>query len=194
MKKRILLNSKSVFIITLIVIGLTSISVWVYGLGEHRTIIENSLITTSILSISFFLFISIGLYNGVKLQDTLGKITDNFDVRKLETLKGLSKDSTSSSELPIIGDDIGGVIIGIILWIVVAFIVGFLFYVFGAVVWITILIFTAMLYWVFFRALRLVFKKANQCKGKIVQSIGYGLGYTLLYNFWIYLIIALSNR
>lgn len=63
-----ILNSKNIFIITLIVIPLTIISVWFFGLGNHSSFFENSLLSTTILSIAFFLFITIGLFKGIKLK------------------------------------------------------------------------------------------------------------------------------
>jgi hypothetical protein len=64
---------------------------------------------------------------------------------------------------------------------------------FGAVLWTGIIVFMAMLYWIFFRALRLVFKNSNKCKDNLTTSVAYGLGYTTLYNFWIYGIILSTH-
>lgn len=63
-----ILNSRNIFIITLIVIILTIITVWLFGLGVHRSFFENSLLSTTILSLAFFLFISIGLFKGIKIR------------------------------------------------------------------------------------------------------------------------------
>jgi hypothetical protein len=73
---RKLVTSRTVFAITLLVIPLTLLSIWLWGLGQHRTIFENSVLSTTILSSAFLLFLTIGLYNGVKLKDDLGKIID----------------------------------------------------------------------------------------------------------------------
>ena len=81
--RRNLIDSKKIFTISLLSVLITILSVWYYGIGKHATVIENSLISTSILSIAFFLFITINLYNGAKLKDNLGKLTDKFDSKKL---------------------------------------------------------------------------------------------------------------
>jgi hypothetical protein len=167
--------------------AVTVLSVWFYGLGKHRTVIENSFISTSILSFSFFLFITIGLYNGIKLKDNLGKMTDSIELEKLKFLKN----SFGEHGFDFIDfDDFGGIILSVILWIIVSILIGYVFFFFGAIVWVTMVTFVAMLYWIFYRALRLVFKNANECNGNISKSCLYGLGYTLAYNFWIYLIIV----
>ncbi|ESU25276.1 hypothetical protein LZZ90_13795 [Flavobacterium sp. SM15] len=189
MRKYTIVNTKNIFIISIMVISLTVLSIWLFGLGTHRTIIENSLLSTTILSIAFLLFISIGLYKGVKLKDNLGKITDRFDSKKIDKLKEVTLDS--SSDVPDVGDGIAGIIMSIIFWFIAAFVISYLFWFFGAILWITVLIFIAMLYWIFFRALRLVFKKSAECKGNYSKSLLYGFSYTVLYNFWIYGIILL---
>ena len=183
-----ILNSKNIFIITLIVMALTIITVWLFGVGNHRSILENSLFSTTILSIAFFLFISIGLYKGVKIKDNLGQITDRFDRAKIDFIKDAVADR-SIEDAPDIGEGIFGIIISLILWFIMAFVISYLCWAFGAIVWFSILTFIAMLYWIFFRALRLVFKKSGKCRGNYLNSILYGISFTILYNFWIYVII-----
>lgn len=189
MKTHTLINSKIIFIITLIIIVLTVISVWFFGLGTHRTVIENSYLSTSILSFSSFLFISIGLYKGIKLKDNVGRVTDQFDSKKLEKFKGIFGDGVS--DVPEVGEGIAGVLLSIVLWFIAAFVISYLFWFFSAILWITVLVFIAMLYWIFFRALRLILKKSTVCKGDYLNSILYGSSYTILYVFWIYGIILM---
>jgi hypothetical protein len=188
--KKILLNTGNLFTISLIVIILTVLSVWFYGVGKHKTVIENSLMSTSILSFAFFLFISISLYNGTKLKDNIGKITDKFDTKKIEYLKEFTPNGTNDFD---IGEGIGGIILSIIMWIIATLVISYLFFFLGAIIWLSVLIFLAMLYWIFFRALRLIFKKSAECSGKLERSVFYGISYTILYNFWIYGIIFLTE-
>ena len=189
--KRTLVNTKNLFVISVIVIALTILSVWFHGIGKHRTVIENSLLSTSILSVVFFLFISISLYNGTKLKDNIGKITDSFDASKL-------KETTSFGAFPDLdldGPDEGifGIIISIILWIIILIVISYLFFLLGSILWLSLLTFLGMLYWVFFRTLRLIFKKSAACSGNFERSIFYGITYTFLYSSWIYIIIALAG-
>jgi hypothetical protein len=191
--RRTLIDSKKIFTISLISVLITIFSVWFYGIGKHKTVIENSLISTSILSIAFFLFITISLYNGTKLKDNLGKLTDKFDSKKLNFLKEINADGGFGHSITEIGDGIGGIILSIIFWILATIIISYLFFALGAIIWLSILVFLGMLYWIFFRALRLIFKKSSECSGNIEKSIFYGLTYTILYNFWIYGIILLTK-
>lgn len=186
-----ILNSKNIFIITLIVIPLTIISVWLFGLGNHSSFFENSLLSTTILSIVFFLFITIGLFKGIKIKDNLGEITDRFDPSKIDFIKEAVTDR-SIEDAPDVGEGFFGIIISLILWFVMAVIISYLCWAFGAIVWFSILTFIAMLYWIFFRAIRLVFKKSSKCRGNYSNSILYGFSFTILYNFWIYAIILMT--
>lgn len=55
-----LLTTKTVFSITIIVASLTVIGVWMFGLGQHRSIYENSIMSTTILSVGFFCSLQLG--------------------------------------------------------------------------------------------------------------------------------------
>lgn len=189
MNNRVLLTTKCTFTISLMVIVLTIVSVWLFGLGKHHSIIENSLLSTAIIYSFFFLFLTIGLYKGVKLKDDLGTITNRFNWEKTKILQNFFE----GSDIPSTGDDIGGVFLSIILWLLFSFVFSILFWLFGAFMWMTVLIFMAMLYWIFFRALRLVFKKSPECKGQLDRSIMYAFFYTTLYTFWIFGIICLTT-
>lgn len=187
--KRTLVTSRSILLLAIPVSLLTIFSIWLWGLGEHRTLFENSILSTSILSIAFFLFLTIGLYNGIKLKDDLGKITDKINIDSMPDVSGLEM----SGDMLDVDEGIAGIIIGIIAWLLFSVILILFIWFFSAIVWAMVLAFAAMLYWIFFRALRLVFKNSNKCKGKIMSSMLYGLGYTILYNFWIYGIILATH-
>ena len=184
-----LVTSKTVFTVTMIVSLLTILSIWLFGLGQHRTLFLNSILSTSILSIAFFLFVTIGLYKGVKLKDDIGNLTDKLRLSKLS----IPTDAVNSTDFIILGDKIEDIVFGIFLWLVVTVLIGIFIWLFGTIIWTGVIVFIAMLYWIFFRALRLVFKNSNKCKNNLKISLAYGLGYTTLYNFWIYAIILATQ-
>lgn len=93
---------------------LVILSVWISGKNSHQTLFQNSILSTSILAIAFFLFVSISLYRGVGLRDNLGKILtkENFNKRMRST-----SDFTPNIDVPSIGaDGIGGVILSVLAW------------------------------------------------------------------------------
>jgi hypothetical protein len=194
LKTYTLIEGKSVFKISLIVLTLTIISVYFWGLGTHRTFFENSIISTTILSIAFFLFITVGLFLGVKLKHTKELIDKQKPTSGSVFSSAPDFTASGSSDIDLdVGDGCEGVIAGILYWILLAVIVAFTLWFFSEVFPVIIGTFVAMLYWIFFRALRLVFKNSNKSKGNLLESIKYGLMYTLLYDFWIYGIVLLTE-
>jgi hypothetical protein len=186
-----LIESKNVFRISLIVAALTILAVYFFGLGRHNTFFENSVISTTILSIAFFLFITIGLYRGVKLKDNLGRIVDQYQVTATPDLLSYTPTPT---DVDIDADDgCVTVIAAILLWIVMAVGFAIALWIFSNVLLLVVLAFAAMLYWIFFRALRLVFKNSNRSKGNWIESLKWGFTYTILYNFWIYGIFIMTK-
>ena len=189
--ERVFLTTKNTFIISLIVMALTILGIWLFGIGEKRSLFENSIISTSILSLAFFLFLMINLYRGVKLKDNLGKISDKIDKKYLPDFAGI--DISGDSIPDVDGDSVGGVILGIFAWILFSIILVFLLWLLGTLLWVFILVFASMLYWIFYRALRFAFRHSKESKGNLAISAGYALLYTILYNSWIYAILFLSN-
>jgi hypothetical protein len=185
-----LISSKSVFRVSLLVALLTIVGVFLFGLGTHSTFFENSMLSTTILSIAFFLFITIGLYRGVKLKHDAGNVMDNI---KFDSTPGVTSDPNYPIPTPDldIADSIEGILLAIVLWILWAILVVVILWLFEATFAVVIAAFAAMLYWIFFRAMRLVFKNSSKAKGKIWDSIRLGVVHTVLYNFWIYGILIL---
>ncbi|WP_162903196.1 hypothetical protein [Taibaiella koreensis] len=170
------LYTKPLFLNTIFVAVVTTLAVWLLGLGSHRTLFVNSLLSVSLLSFFFLLFLVSGLYRGVKLKDDMGKVLDRY--RPVDLSSGLNLGDGCSFD----GE-------GILAWIGAAIAAIVLIWILGSVLWLLILVFAAMLYWIFFRALRLVFRKGPLCRGNLPRSLLYGLYYTVLYNCWIYGII-----
>lgn len=191
--KRAFLETKWLSYFTLAIIVLVILSVWLSGTNSHRSLFQNSIVSTSILAGAFFIFISSGLYFGLKLKDNVGHILHKERIQKYvdktPKIDGLDLD------IPDLGDaeGCGGVILSVILWVLFTVVFVFLLYFLGIFFWATILFFVAMLYWIFFRALRLVFKNSRQCKGDLLKSFAFGFFYSFLYISWIYGIIFLVN-
>ncbi len=183
------LETKYVFFSTLAIIVIVILSVWLSGQASHRSLFQNSILSTSVLAGTFFLFITLGLYFGLKLKDNIGNILNKERIQryadKTPKFDGFDFDS------PAVGDGIGGVIFSIVLWIIISILLIFVSYFFGLFFWSAVLLLGAILYWIFFRALRLVFKNSGKCKGNLLKSFGFGILYSFLYISWLYGIIFL---
>ncbi|WP_313001505.1 hypothetical protein [Chryseobacterium gleum] len=183
------IETKYLFFSTLAIIAIVIVSVWLAGKANHRSLFQNSILSTSILAGGFFLFITLGLYSGLKLKDNVGNILNKERLQRYT-------DKTPQFEvfdidLPDAGDGIGGAILSILLWIIFSILLIFLSYFLGLFFWTAILLLIAILYWVFFRALRLVFRNSGKCKGNLLKSLRFGLFYSFLYIAWMYGIIFL---
>jgi hypothetical protein len=185
--KRRLVDSGSVFAVSIFVTIITTVFIWVLGLGTHRTLFINSLLSVSVLSTAFLVFIVYGLYQGIKLKDNVGRVTDTFRFKSLRNFLDIGSGFGEGA-----ASEAGGCLgeLGeIFLWLLVAIVAILLIWFLGHALWFLILVFIAMLYWIFFRALRFIFKKSYRCKGNFGKSFLYGLYHTILYNFWIYGIV-----
>ncbi len=182
------LKGKSVFRVSIIVIGITVLTVYLTGENYHRTLTDNFYLSLGIISIALFLFMVYGLYKGVGLLDDFPKIanykakTPIFDSGNIPTAPSIE-----------VGDGIGGLLVSILLWIGITILLAILLVLFEAVLWLSIFIILAMLYWVFFRALKLVFSKSADTKGDLGISAMYALGYTSLYVGWIFGLVFLTD-
>lgn len=190
-KKR-LISSKTTFIITLIIATLVITEVWLLGITDHRSIAANATISLSILSISFFLFISIGLFKGLKLKDELGNVMRHYKPSKPPYPGEGAGEVIGQGGVPVdlLGEGPEGCGV-FILWLLLSLFLSTILWFFGASFWLLGLTIIAMLYWIFFRALRLIFKNSAKCRGSIKKSPSIALLYTVLYTCWMYGLIFL---
>lgn len=182
------LKGKSVFIVSLLVIGITILTVYLTGENYNRTITANLYLSLSIIGTTLFLFMTYGLYYGIGLKDNFPKFRE-FKTGDLIAQSGTTPDLPSME----VGDGIGGLVMSILLWIGMTILIFILLILLEAFFWISIFIILAMLYWIFFRALRLVFSKSKDTKGDIVISAIFSLTYSVLYLGWIFGIVYLTE-
>ncbi|WP_223034140.1 hypothetical protein [Hanstruepera marina] len=182
------LKGKSVFIVSLLVIGITILTVYLTGTNYNRDLTSNLYLSLGIIATAIFLFMTYGLYSGIGLIDNFPKFR-NFKSGDLLAHSGTGP----TMEIPSVGDGIGGIVLSILLWIAMSILFVILLIVLEAVFWFSLFIILAMLYWIFFRALKLVFKKSKDTKGDIGISAAYSMTYTLLYVGWIFGVVYLTE-
>lgn len=184
------LKGKSVFTVSLVVIGITILTVYLTGENYNRTITSNLYLSLSIIGLVLFLFMTYGLYKGIGLIDNFPKFR-NFKAGEFTSPSG----EIPNFDIPSIetDDGISGIILSFLLWIAMTILFFLLLILLEALFWISIFILLAMLYWVFFRALKFVFAKYKDTKGDFGISALYSLGYTVLYLGWIFGIVYLTQ-
>lgn len=182
------LKGKSIFIVSLLVIATTVLTVYLTGINYNRSLTSNLYLSLAIIAIALFLFMTYGLYKGIGVIDNFPKFrefkTENIFIESGELPEISSVD---------VGEGIGSLIVSILIWIGMSVLFIFLCIVLEAFLWFSIFIISAMLYWVFFRALKFVFSKSKDTKGDIGISGIYSLAYTLLYVGWIFGIVYLTE-
>ena len=183
------LKGKSVFVVSAIVIAVTSLTVYFTGIHYHRSVNDNLLISLSIIAIVLFVFMTYGLFKGIGLVNNFPKFKKFKSGEMIDLPMG--KNSVSGVDA---GDGIEGLLFSIVSWILltIAFVIFLVFL--EAVLWLSIFVILAMLYWIFFRALKLVFSKAKITQGHFFKSIAFALGYTLLYTGWIFAIVFIAEK
>ncbi|WP_412983820.1 hypothetical protein [Pontimicrobium sp. IMCC45349] len=186
--KQTYLKGKSVFIVSLVVIFITILTVYLTGENYNRTVTSNFYISLSIIGTALFLFMTYGLYEGIGLIDNFPKYRD-FQTGDIIASSGTSPDIPSVE----VGEGIGGFLLSILLWIGMTILVFLLLVLLEAFFWFSIFVILTILYWVFFRALKFVFSKSKDTKGQVLQSIIYSLSYTVLYLGWIFAIVYLAQ-
>lgn len=186
--KQTYLKGKSVFIVSLVVIGITILTVYLTGINYNRSLTSNFYLSLGIIATALFFFMTYGLYTGIGLIDNFPKF------RNFKTGDFIANSGTGPTvEIPAVGDGIGGLILSILLWIAMSILFVILLIVLEAILWISLFIILAMLYWLFFRALKFVFNKAKETKGDIGIAAVYSLAYTILYVSWMFGIVYLTE-
>lgn len=182
------LRGKSVFAVSLLVIGITILTVYLTGINYHRSITSNLYLSLCIIGTALFLFMTYGLYKGIGLIDNFPKFKE-FKTGDLIAQSGNTPDLPSVE----VGDGIGGIILSVLLWIAMSILLFVFLILLEAFFWISIFIILTMLYWVFFRALKLVFSKSTETKGNIGISAVYSLAYTVMYLGWIFGVVYFTE-
>ncbi|UGU17969.1 hypothetical protein LS482_08815 [Sinomicrobium kalidii] len=67
------MKGKSVFVVSLIVIGITILTVYLTGINYNRSLTSNLYLSLGIIATTLFLFMTYGLYKGIGLIDNFPK-------------------------------------------------------------------------------------------------------------------------
>lgn len=187
--KQSYLKGKSVFIVSLLVVGLTVLIVYFSGINYNRALTTNLYASLAIIGTALFLFLIYGLYKGVDVVD------DFPNYRNFKSGEFYSADLPLDVEIPDAdaGDGCEGIVMAILMWIAVTVALFMFLILLEVVFWVSFFVIILMLYWLFFRALKLVFSKSKETQGNIGASVLYAFGYTVLYTGWIFGIVYFSE-
>ncbi|WP_103072309.1 hypothetical protein [Aquimarina sediminis] len=183
------LKGKSVFIVSILVIIVTILTVYWSGIHYNRSLTANLYRSLGVIATALFLFMTYGLYTGIRLINDFPKFK-SFKTGDYLPSSGTTPDISDMPDIDV-GEGIGALILSVLFWIGMTILFVILLIFLEAIFWFSIFIILAMLYWIFFRALKLVFSKSRDTKGDIWFSSVYALSYTALYIGWIFGIVYL---
>jgi hypothetical protein len=206
-------SSKVVVLISIPVI--VTITLLVFALSNRSVFVESQ-ITLAIISLCLFACLTIGLYQGVRLErpgkDELERSVQQFEAERgkanprwfdfLNFLFAIGPPDPLHVQLPHVdlphldlaggsdsgGDDLVGCLVTLVVWIGVMLLIVLLVWLLAQAI-AALPVIVVMLYWVFYRALRVVFARSRSCRGRLLRSMGYGLLYTVLYTGWIFALL-----
>ena len=183
------LKGKSIFIVSLLVIVVTVLTIYLTGINYNRSLTTNLYASLAIIGTALFLFMTYGLYKGVDVVD------DFPNYRNFKSGEFYSGDLPLDVEMPDadVGDGCEGIVVAILMWIAMTILLFVLLIIFEVVFWVSLFVILMMLYWVFFRALKLVFSKSKDTQGDIWFSVLHAYSYTALYVGWIFGVVYLSE-
>jgi hypothetical protein len=182
---------KTITVIAILVIALTAASVFL--IGKKPLFFETEL-TLAIIAAVLFVFLSVGLYRGVRVKrrDVAG-----VDTKGVASLGEMVEALPNPSGLPDGMDaDEGclGVLVGLVVAVFVGIVLLFLLWLLLNVGILLAVFLVAALSWVFYLALRQIFAKSRVCKGNLAASLGYALVYTVLYTGWLFALVWAAHR
>ena len=186
-------SMKTITLVAIAVIVVTAVSVFLLG---KASLFHETELTLAIIATSLFVFLSIGLFRGVRVKawDLPGadvKTPDFADIADGLNINGGADGFDVASGLD--GDGCLSAIVGFFLAVVVGiFLLFFLWMIvtLGILAWVFLL---ASLSWVFYLALRQVFAKSETCRGNWAKSVGYALLYTGLYTGWLFALVWVAE-
>jgi hypothetical protein len=204
-----LLSVRAFTLVTMpVVIAIALIVFW----RSTSPVIVELQITLYIVAAVLFAFLTIALYQGVRVQRSRtdrpnwrSLLRRNQDEQPRITadaaldVAGVAADVIGSIDVKDIdlpdlsdgGDDLVGCILAIVLWIGVTLVIIIVLPLLIELVWAVAFILIAVLYWIFYRALRVVFIQSRRCQGNWPRSLGYAGFYTLLYMGWLFVVLLI---
>ena len=180
---------KTITIVAAIAISLTAANVYFFG---KRSLFFETELTLSLIAAGLFLFLSVGLYRGMRLRrsDLPGTEVDTVAADKaIDAMDPLSHslEVAGSADDPLSGlvgfvlAFIALLVFGVLLWGILSI---------GIALWVYLL---AAVAWTFHWALRQVFAKSRVCRGRVAPSVGYALYYTMLYTGWLFALVWIAS-
>lgn len=161
--------------------AVASVSVFLLG---HKSFFVETEISMAIVAFGLFVFLAVGLYRGARVPQ-----------ERLDMHPGTLPDMPDLGLFDLVGgDDPVSFILSIVFSIVVSILLALLAWLLLSMLWGLLIVAALAVFHVFNRALRQVFARSEQCRGKLGPSLGYALLYTTLYTGWLFVLAWIVHR
>jgi len=165
--------------------------------GERSLIVELEW-TLGVVAAALFALLAVGLYRGARLRETQAPAAELTKVDLSDWQPDVSTVPDFDCPLDIAdggGDELGclGVIVGALLAIIAFVLFAGLLWAFLQFAAIVIFIVMTAIYWVLHLALRQVFAHSEDCRGKLLRSLGFASLYTVLYTGWLFGLLMIAS-
>jgi Ca2+/Na+ antiporter len=180
--------------------------VLIFSFGERSLLVRTEM-TLAVIAAALFCFLSYGLYCGIRIrkEHAAGQpAAPGWWWPSRRRRKSGRSDGNGGAELfdfvhvPDIELDFDEGILGWIAATLLSIVVMILLAVLAAVlihvVWAVAAVLGLALFWIFNRALRRVFARSRQCRGRLVPSLGWAFIYTVAYTGWLFALVWLVHR
>jgi len=187
-------NARTIAIAGAVVVTLSAVTVFVLG---RRPVIVEMLLTLGAVAAGLFMLLAVGLYRGVRVKraDPVAPSLKQVELRDvLDRLDFSTPDASCPLDVgDCDGDGCLGAIVGLLLSVVILIaLVGLLWLLVNVAVGVFFVL-TLALSWVTHLALRQVFVRSRQCRGRLGPSIGYAVLYTFMYTGWLLALILAAD-
>jgi len=181
----------------LTVLTLACVATIVAVSGERSLIVELEW-TLGVVAAALFALLAVGLYRGARLRETQAPAAELTKVDLSDWQPDVSTVPDFDCPLDIAdggGDELGclGVIVGALLAIIAFVLFAGLLWAFLQFAAIVIFIVMTAIYWVLHLALRQVFAHSEDCRGKLLRSLGFASLYTVLYTGWLFGLLMIAS-
>jgi len=174
-------------VVAAIDIAVTAVLVFILG---HRSFLAEAELTAGIIAITLFLFLTYGLYRGIRVRKEAVTLPSGGDFPLSDAADAVL--NVGWVDPTALGFDIDSGCLGVVVGVLVAILVMVLLVVLGwlllPVVWGVLAVLILAVFWVFNRALRQVFARSRRCRGDRAASLGYAFLYTVLYTGWLFIV------
>jgi hypothetical protein len=157
----------------------------------HRSLIDEAQNSLLIIAAALFLFLTFGLYHGIRFRKETVDAPDFHRIVRNATWKGDFPDVPLDTAFSSFDGE--GCLVALLVIVLTIAAMALLLWVVVPLLWVLFAFTVFAVYWVFYMALRQIFVLSKKCRRRLIKSMGYAATHTVLYTGWLFAIIVLAK-